>query len=296
MKTIKISGILTALSPVHHGGNEKTGSTIGFRRIEMITNKGIQEVPYISGNAIRGRLRRLVMKDFLDLVGYREGQRHRFETARLYHFFFSGGNLEKVSSKDSGTLNLEARKTIRYLLPPISVFGSSFLNQAFTGKLKVMNAFPICKELEGITFDPSTVRGADFSFHELMSDTYQTRKDELRAERDEGEQAQQMLVEYEVLIPGTRLTHAFVLEDPTPVEEAFFRRAFRIWENNCYVGGKSNIGLGALRPDYDKTALSALEKEETYLKFVEENRDDIVALLQAIDAQKIDFSSFKKKG
>lgn len=54
----KIKGILTALSPVYHGGNEKTGSVVLLNRLKFIVDGKPTDVPIISGNQVRGRLRR----------------------------------------------------------------------------------------------------------------------------------------------------------------------------------------------------------------------------------------------
>ncbi len=66
----KVEGILTALSPVFQGGNEKTGSTVLLNRLKFIVDNKSIDVPIISGNSVRGRLRRLITRDFLEKVGY----------------------------------------------------------------------------------------------------------------------------------------------------------------------------------------------------------------------------------
>jgi CRISPR/Cas system CSM-associated protein Csm3 (group 7 of RAMP superfamily) len=293
MKTIRLNGILTALSPIHHGGNEKTGSTIGFRRIDMITKHGVQEVPIIEGNAIRGKLRRLFMKDFLDRLGY------ELKTPRMYHFFYSGGTLEQVDdTKDSGVLNIDLRKQIRQLFIPIAIYGTSYLNQTFTGKLKVMKAIPICQELDGIIYDCKKDFTIDnpISFYELLSSSFQTRLDELKADRIENEDPTQMLIEYEVLIPGTQFNHAFILEDPTKLEEACFSQLLQIWLDNTFIGGKSSIGFGELRGKYNEYILKLLEPKETYYQFLDDNKEKIITLLTQLDQQTVKKEKNKNKG
>ena len=53
-----IPGILIAKSPVFHGGNEKTGSVQLLNRIKFLVNNEPIDIPYISGNSVRGYLRR----------------------------------------------------------------------------------------------------------------------------------------------------------------------------------------------------------------------------------------------
>lgn len=269
MKTIRIGGIITARSPIHHGGNEKTGSTVGFRRMDMLTNEGLQEVPYIEGNAVRGRMRRLLTKDFADRIGYSS------PSARIYHFLHAGGNLEKVEKKDSGTINLEMRRKIRELLPPISLLGSSLYNQAFASKLQVGKMYPVCKELKGITHDLES----SHSFHEFMTTTFHTRKDDLHAERDDAANPQQMLVEIECMVLGTRYTHEIVLNDPTPLEESCFSHLMDLWVSSGSVGGKAAIGFGDIQCRYD---MPKLEDSRMYLKFLEDRKVDICKLLDRL--------------
>lgn len=84
-KYYEVEGAVTALTPIFHGGDEKTGSTPVLRTI-MVFVDGIGEVPipYISGNGIRGKLRRMAMKDFIDGVG------HEIQNVKLHHVLFSG--------------------------------------------------------------------------------------------------------------------------------------------------------------------------------------------------------------
>jgi len=273
MKTIRISGVITAKSPIHHGGNEKTGSTVGFRRMDMLTTEGVQEVPYIEGNAVRGKMRRLLLKDFLDRIDYTP------PTPRMHHFLYSGGNLEKVASKNIGTLNLDMRRQLRSLVIPISILGSSILNQAFAGKLRIGKMYPICKELLGIQHNINT----KISFHELMSTTFHTRKDDLHAERDEGTNPQQMLVEIEIMILGTRYTHEIILDDPTPLEESCMSHLLKLWTDNGSIGGKSAIGFGEIESKYN---IPKLESPELYLKYLEENREKICSYLDKLSSIK----------
>ena len=268
MKLIRVPGILTAISPIHHGGNEKTGSTIGFRRIDMITTQGIQEVPVISGNAIKGKIRRTVMKDFMDRISYTPS------SPRMHHFLYAGGNLEAVAAKDSGMINLELKRKVREMIPMISLFGSSIANQIFAGKMRVQMAIPICRELPHMQQHRSNI-----SFHELMSTMHQTRKDDLGREEGSEGNPQQMLIEYEIMIPGAQYTHEFVLEDASELEESAFSHLLDLWIRDPIVGGKSSIGLGRMNALYE---IPNLIGSELYLNYLKENADQIICILEEI--------------
>ncbi|WP_456478145.1 RAMP superfamily CRISPR-associated protein [Geoglobus ahangari] len=273
---VRVRGSLRALSPVFHGGNEKTGSVVLLNRVKFLTENGAEDIPIISGNAIRGVLRRVVFSDFLRQVEYeidvstKQGQ-------KLYHALFTGGVLETVDAKDSGVIDVELKRKIIDLIPPARLFGFSFGNQTIESKLKVGNALPICRELADYLPDDVHPRA---SVYELLTTAYQTRKDDLRAEREKGEQAVQMLIEYEVFAPGTVFHHEFKLEDPDEIDVSCLARAIELWQAKPFIGGKSSIGLGELKISYDIDASS-----EKYLNFLRENKGEIVQLLQELEGR-----------
>jgi CRISPR/Cas system CSM-associated protein Csm3 (group 7 of RAMP superfamily) len=273
METLTVEGTLTALTTIHTGGDEKTGVENMMRKLVFIVDDEEELVPIIDGNSIRGNLRRLLLKDFFDLVGY------TIKTPRLY-YFLSGGALEEVSSQDSGTLSLLMRREIRAFLPPISLLGVSMGNQAFTSKLIVAKALPICKELND--FIPVQSK---LSYHKYITESFNTR----RAEREIPEAVQanqraeeptiQMKVSMECFAPGTRFYHKFMLLDATPIEKSCFARMVELWRERPFVGGKSAVGYGEIKIDYPKLTLTS----ETYLTWLQENKAEIVKVLEKLD-------------
>ena len=71
-ETLTWSGTLTAVSSIAHGG-ENRGTITLLRREVMVTSEGLLlHVPVISGNTLRGRLRRIgeeLLRDALDYEG-----------------------------------------------------------------------------------------------------------------------------------------------------------------------------------------------------------------------------------
>jgi len=286
----RIRGALTALSPVFHGGSEKTGSVVLLNRLKFIVNGRPVDVPIVSGNQVRGRLRRLLARDFLDLAGYQMDLSQR-SYQKLYHTIFAGGILtEAEEESESGTVDLALKfRIVRYLLP-LRLFGCSYANQMVEGRVLVGHMLPICKELAEYTAVPS-----DISFHQLIAHTFQTRRDELRAPRRGGqqqegqgggrgeeEQAVQMMVEYECFAPGTRFAHEIILETTREGEEldlSTLYRAVELWQQKPYIGGKSAVGFGKLRIEY---VWPRQVDSGAYLRFVEGNRDEIVKVLDEL--------------
>jgi len=272
-----VRGTIKALTPIFHGGNEKTGSVVLLNRLRFIVDGEPVDVPYISGNAIRGYLRRLVFADFLRQVEYEIDVSYR-QGLKLYHALFAGGLLEAVEEEETAVIDVEfKRKVLRYI-PPARLWGFSFRNQMIEGKLKVGHALPVCVELRD--FLPQDLKPAQ-SFYTMITRVFQTRKEEIRAPREEGEQAVQMIVEHEVFAPGTVFYHEFRLEDPDLIDRAVLYRAIKLWEQYPYIGGKSAIGMGLAKLDYDLSPLGT--DDRPYLEFLKKNKEEIRGVLRELE-------------
>lgn len=251
-----IPGKVTALSPLFHGGNEKTGSVVLLNRIKYMIGGKPVDIPFVSGNEVRGYLRRLIFEDFLNLVCFKIDLEERGGQA-LFHTLFSGGILESVETSESGVIDLSFKREIYENIIPARLFGFSFRNQMLEGRLKVAHMLPICKELNA--FLPIK---SEASFYTMLAKNFQTRRDELRLEREsEEEQAVQMLVEQEVFAPGTEFFHEFIVEDPDDVAVGVVARMISLWKGKPFIGGKSSIGLGRVALDYQLASAN----EDEYL-------------------------------
>ena len=269
----EVEGTITALTPIFHGGDEKTGSTPVLRTI-MVYVDGIGEVPipYLSGNGIRGKLRRLAIKDFLDMLEY------EITNTKLHHALFSGGVLESTSDT-TGVIDLAFRKKVRELMPPVAIFGCALGNQMIQGNLIVEHMWPICEEYkpylpEEYQKDPRAER----PIRTFTDQSFITRRDDLREEREEDEQAVQMKVDYECFVPGTKFYHRFVLQLPDQLQLSCFGRVLDLFEAMPYVGGRSSNGDGKVMLNYKNKPDASL-----YLEFVQEKRDEIVKLLKEME-------------
>ena len=269
----EVEGTITALTPIFHGGDEKTGSTPVLRTI-MVYVDGIGEVPipYISGNGIRGKLRRLSIKDFLDMLKY------EITNTKLHHALFSGGVLESTSDT-TGVIDLAFRKKVRELMPPVAIFGCALGNQMIQGNLIVEHMWPICEEYkpylpEEYQKDPRAER----PIRTFTDQSFITRRDDLREEREEDEQAVQMKVDYECFVPGTKFYHRFVLQLPDQLQLSCFGRVLDLFEAMPYVGGRSSSGDGKVMLNYKNKPDASL-----YLEFAQEKKDEIIKLLKELE-------------
>ena len=272
MSVFRIGGFIAAQAPIHHGGDEKAGNQSLVRRQAYIVDNAVIEIPVISGNSIRGILRRMIWDDLLERVGY------TLTNMKIYHMLFTGGILEAVDSKDSGVIDIEMKRKLRAELPPLAVLGTALGNQMFEGKLKCAIAQPVCSELCGFLPDDLPVP-ATTSIYELVSFDFMTRLDDVKEARQEGEAAHQMLMNFEVINPGTVFVHSFALDNPSAVEKAVLAHALNLWREKPWIGGKSSVGYGNVKISYE------LDDDSAYLKFIEDNKEQICETLKWLEAR-----------
>ena len=272
MTVLRVPGFITAQSPIHHGGDEKAGNQSLIRRQAYIVDNSVIEIPVISGNAIRGVLRRMIWDDLLERVGY------TLANMKIYHMLFTGGILEAVDSKDSGLIDIDMKKRLRAELPPLAVLGTALGNQMFEGKLKCAIAQPICSELKEFLPDDLPVQPTT-SIYELVSFDFMTRLDDIKEARQEGEAAHQMLMSFEVINPGTIFVHSFALDNPNDVEKAVLAHALNLWREHPWIGGKSGVGYGTVKLNYE------LDDDSAYLKFIEDNKEQICNTLSELETR-----------
>lgn len=264
------SGVITLTSPLAHGADEKMGVDTKFRRIVHMVDGKTEEIPTVSGNSIRGVMRRLIAYDYIQRLGLEK----QGISDKLYYTLFSGGALEKGSVVDH--INVGTRREMREMIPFLSVWGGAVGNQIMSGKLIVENAIPICMETMAYTGKESIL-----SYWDCLQEVYMTRRDDLEDNsRQEGEQATQMKYTIECLVPGTRLQHGFVIFDCNAIEAACFRFALHLWMRDACIGGKSAVGLGRFEADYDAGDYQG------YMDYVEENKEKMQKYIQQIDGAK----------
>lgn len=270
METIKREVKLKLLSPLSHFGDERMGTMQIMRTNKFYYNGKFIDVPVFSGNAMRGILRRVAMKDYLNHLGVEK------VNDKVFYALFCGGSLTGGSRYN----DIEKKQLMRKMCPPLSIFGTALGDQIHEGKLKSGIFKPICRELEAYTDV-----GSDISFYDMLQDVFYTRRDDLkstshnlRVDETERDNPVQMKYEMQCLSAGSELIGNLVLELGTDVEKSCLQSILYNFESKPYIGGKSATGHGEVKVDYKK-----ISDKQLYYDYLDENKDDMISWIKELE-------------
>lgn len=259
---VRMPGTVTALSPLAHNGDTPGGNATRLRHQVIIVDGVQRKMPYISGNAVRGYLRRRAMTDMLRRIDYTVDVT-KAGGKRLWHAMYSGGILEK--EKTPG-MDLAAKRKIYATIPMVRLFGWAWGNQMIESKMKVANMMPICIEIDG---------GDNPPIRRCTHTIYHTRRDDRQVESDE---THQMIYNTEVFVTGTKFRHEFALEDPTDLDLSALCHVIGLWREYPTIGGKSAIGLGSVDIQYDYGRATP----DAYVQYLKDNAATIRTTLDGL--------------
>lgn len=249
----RFNATVTLITSVSHHG-DVTGIDAIFNREKIIQPNGqTAQVPFITGNSIRGQLRdaaALHLVESLDLGGKL--------SARAFYTLFSGGALQKTGSKK---IHLAEIRALRNLLPTLSLLGAAVGNHIMPGKLNVGKFYPLAQETAHLL----GLNAAQLpSVYELMQTESYTRTDDLKDERykaivdpqrsapkKDSDVAQQMRYNVETMAAGACLSWHLDLKHATSLEREALIAMLRFWGRNPVLGGKSAVGHGQVRLHFD---------------------------------------------
>lgn len=258
MKTYIIEGVVTALSSICHNGGERNGVVTQLRREKFVQKNGkVVEIPVISGNSIRGKLRDL---SAIEILTKTDGIKMKVD-GTSFNLLFSGGSLE---STGSGGVNIEKVRQMRRDLPMLSVLGGSVGNVILPGKVDIGKMIPICKET--IHLIPKKYQGDEEvkSIWDMCQVEMYTRKDDTKNENfreylddetlNKNGGPMQMMYNTETIAAGTKFYWKISLRDTTDIETGAFLSTLQKWsEELSQAGGNGRVGHGALRLDLKET-------------------------------------------
>ena len=317
----QFEGLVTALSSISHIG-ETLGINAKLRREKVVTPDGIEEIPIISGNSVRGQLRDCGMLYMCRRLGYgvdeETGEVHGLPLPAFY-FLFSGGALTKVGDRG---LDIDAARELRRLIPLVSVFGGAMGNQIMEGKLTVGKLFPLCRETALIV--PDRFANKDRSIWEMLQEEAYTRRDDeknenlrlliapevrhlleasaavKREKQRQGENVtddsvgehQQMRYFVETFAAGSEFYWEILLHHVDELEYEAFLSCLAVFSKRPYIGGMSRVGMGKIAVQFDWCEINprlkaqgtqvALPAGAAYDKHLSDNAAAIRELLNAM--------------
>lgn len=293
MKTFVLEGVCTAISSISHNGGEKNGTIVQLRREKFVQPNGkVVEIPVISGNSIRGKLRDLAA---IDILTKKDGIKVQVD-ADSFNLLFSGGSLESVGEKN---LDIEKVRQLRKDIPMLSVLGCSIGNVILPGKVDIGKMIPICKET--LHLIPEKFHGTEEikTIWEYCQVEMNTRRDDTKDENKRefikpefltaDLRGGQMMYHTETLVAGTRFYWKVCLRDTTDVETGAFLSILQSWANqSSQVGGNGRVGHGRLKVDLTET--SVIDSE------IEFKNSDFVTYIDKAKEAKKDVTGYFEKG
>ena len=240
---------LYLLAPLSHGAFDvgDIGNASAIRRMPVVSIAGRPEIPALSGNSLRGRLRRVVMPDLFDRVGLSRADLPAPAWDRLYAALANGGHLDGSEA----SVSPDAIRELRAALPPLSMLGSALYSWMLPGRCSVGFCWPVCVETVAARL-VDAIEGPLFCAEDLVAETSHCRHIDRTEHDPEVSGVTPMPTTIETLATGTRLeARIHVYSEATAIERAAIAYGLdRIHE----IGGKVAGGLGWAEITHDGDA------------------------------------------
>lgn len=226
------------LSPLAHGAfGESSGNAVLCRRLAVVGAPGMPRVPVVSGNALRGVMRRLLMRDMFERAGLSRETLAGPAWDRMYAAFANGGHLEAAEK----SIDPAAIRKVREGFPPLSVFGAALYSWILTGHMSVGYLWPVCREtIEGRLVEGDA--GLAPEAESLVEEVSLVRHIEREEQDPTVSGVTPMPVTVEAISAGAELVGEIIFAPhATPVERGAVVAALQMV---TALGGKSGSGHG----------------------------------------------------
>ena len=267
------------LSPLAHGADNKAGNATLFRRRQTITETGrVLELPFYSGNAIRGQIRDLLADHLLSALGLTPRRDKPPVNIWFFHILYAGGVLEEQSkvmdaiNKElgkSGSLRTDGLRRLRDMIPSLSTLGSAIGNRIIPGRVYVGDLRPCCREWGN----------GDMPAAQLMEWSFLTRREDYEGRTAEDNHTG-MIANTEVLKAGTVLVGGLDIDGhASEIERAVIARGLQLLVQRGMLGAENRRGMG-------KAALTIEGAPDAafYDAWLADNRGAIIEYLNEIGA------------
>lgn len=267
--------------PMHHGADTKTGNNNLFRR-HAVTDPltGLtHQVPFKSGNSIRGALRDAAMGLHLRLLGLKTTD---IPPAKA-HALLAGGAVEQGA--DTATVNNVVRRRARELCPPWDLFAGCIDQQIMQGRGRIGDATLVCKETawkvhQAVAPDvPLREFATQLPSCDELTEFRQLVRNK-HADIDDSDGVQ-MLVNFEVLREGSQMVHSFQLwslDGVAPQTASFMTYLLKEFRDLGWNGAGFARDWGTIAFDEYKPGPGTppLPPADVYLEYVESRRQEMI--------------------
>jgi hypothetical protein len=263
----------TALS---HGADGKAGNATLFRRIHVLAaNDAVLELPYYSGNAVRGQVRDLLADHLLRALGLPADRAKPAVALWFFYALYSGGALEERSDAtkavqkqlgDNGTIRAGGIRTFRDHLPALSLLGCALGNRILPGHVQFADLRPVCVEWGT----------GPLPIAEMMTWEFLTRHED----HEEHEKHHGMIANTEVLRAGAQLEGGIDMDAAMPeIERSALGCGLQLLAQRGMLGAENRRGLGRVTLD-----IKGAPDGTAYETWLAEHRDEVLSYMATIGA------------
>jgi len=237
---------VTALAPIAHGSMDggDIGNAVAVRRLAVVGLPGMPRVPVISGNSVRGQLRRILMRDLLDLCGLSRETVAPRAWDRIYASLVNGGHL---SGKGDTRVDPQAIRELREALPALSLLGCAMYSHMIEGRMYSGWLWPVCSETLAAGLVSPREGVPVVAAEDLVIETSLVRHIEREQHDPAVSEVTPMPVTMEAIGPGAVLQAKLDCRG-TPLEASCLAWGL---SRISVLGGKSGAGMGTVRVEHD---------------------------------------------
>ena len=272
---------LTTLSPLAHGSDMKAGNATLFRRMQVLSDKKtILNLPFYSGNAIRGEMRDLLADHFLKSLGIKPRRDNPPVALWFFHAIYAGGALEEDSKAAqaiakavgaNGAVKAEGIYQFRDTLPALSLLGTALGNRILCGRAKFSDLRPECKEWGN----------GEIPAAQLFEWTYLTRREDFEGHED-GDNAS-MIANTECLRAGIVLHGGIDIDTHiSDLERSALGRGLELLQQKKHIGAEGRRGFGKIQAEFTNAP-----NPKPYDDFLAEKKETILQYLTELGALEI---------
>lgn len=227
------------LSPLCHAGfGPSVGNAQLVRRMPLLVDGEVRHIPAVSGNALRGVMRRTVMRHLL--IDHAKMGPHCKSWDALYASLANGGHLDGAAASPDPSYVRQLRAD----LPPLSLFGAALRSWMLAGRMRVGIAWLQCRETKAI----GLVSAGDLPAEELVSEVSQVRHVDREDQNPDVSGVTPMPTTMEAIVAGATIEARIHCDAATDIERAIIPWALNRIES---LGGKSSSGLGSVKVVHD---------------------------------------------